>query len=175
MPHLPDEIWLQIIHYVPPADLWRNMRLTSKQMLRCTEDYVSKGSGMLEEMTIGLAFSLAAGPHHRWYDVRGTITFSFVEVNKHNQDYARFGSCQVHPPRMIDRGVEQWRQISTGGPGERQEWRLQHGRDSTKLVKLRKLVADADGVYCDWRELFDAYYGQKQRDVYGRVVPHQQI
>ncbi|KAK3677494.1 hypothetical protein LTR78_002344 [Recurvomyces mirabilis] len=170
MPHIPDEIWLQIIDYVPAADLWNNMRLASKQLLRCVEDYVSKAPGMLEDFTIGLAFSLAAGPHHRWYDVRGTITFSFVALNKHNHDYARFARCLVHPQRMFDRGIEQWRRISSGGPGERQDWRLQHSIDSTKLVKLRKVIADADGVYCDWRELFDAYYKQQQRDVYGRII-----
>ena len=72
---------------------------------------------------------------------------------------------------MTDRGIEQWRRISTGGPGERQEWRSQHGRDSVKLIRLRKVVCDATGLYCDWRALLDAHLNQIQRDVYGRVIP----
>lgn len=63
--------------------------------------------------------------------------------------------------------MEQWRQITPTGVVSNIEWAVQFGyQGEVKDVQLRKLVVanresgrDAgEGVWCDWREMFDAYF-----------------
>jgi len=117
--------------------------------------------------SIGLKTSLGAGTHHRWYDVRGTITFSFQHFNRHDLQYAFFGAPLVHPQSCTARAMEQWRQIAATCVGPNIEWAVQFGyQGEVKDVQLRKLVVangesgrDAgDGIWCDWREMLDAYF-----------------
>ncbi|EMC91394.1 hypothetical protein BAUCODRAFT_326680 [Baudoinia panamericana UAMH 10762] len=160
MPHLPDEIWLQILNYLPPLDIWRSVHLTNTQLASAAEEAMLKR--IIESFTIGLSFSLGAGSRHRWYDIRGTITFQFKEINKHNPQYVLFGSLRVHPDHAYSRAMERWKRMSADGLGGRQEWRVQYGDEGPlKMVRLPKLiVADKEGIFCDWKELFDVYFAE---------------
>lgn len=109
-----------------------------------------------------MQFSLGTGSHHRWYDVRGNITFTFRQFNRFNDQYALFGECLVHPQGAYARAMEQWKRICVNGVGERVEWKVQEGfSGEVRAVRLPKLVIEGEGrgLYVDWREMFDAYYG----------------
>lgn len=63
--------------------------------------------------------------------------------------------------------MERWHQIAAKGVGPDVEWSVQFGyQGEVKDVRLWKLVVanagsggDAgDGVWCDWREMLDAYF-----------------
>ena len=175
MPHLPDELWLHILAYLPPADIWRTLHPLSRQLSACTEDYLVSPhcSNVLSRFTVGHQFSLSSGSHHRWYDVRGTITFTFKGISKHNARYAWFGSYLVHPQRCNARAMEEWKRMSERGVSGRQEWRVQFGYDGdVRLVRLPKLVllAGEEGVWVDWREMFDAYFAPKADEEGARQV-----
>lgn len=122
-------------------------------------------NGILEKFTVGLQFSLGSGAHHRWYDVRGTITFSFQSLHRHNPQYGEFGACLVHPHACFDRAMERWKRMSAEGLGAQNDWRVQYGYEGQlRVVKLPSLVVkDGDGVWCDWKEMFDAYFGAANR------------
>jgi len=163
MPYLPDELWLRILHHVPPQDIWLGVRPINKQLAACAEDAVT--GEPISKFTVGITLSLAAGQHHRWYDVRASITFTFKEFNERNAQYALFGNCLVHPQNCHDRTMEKWNQITAKGLGDRQEWKVQHGYEGDmRTVRLPRLVvADGEGVWCDWKELFDAYFSTSKR------------
>ncbi|KAK3075706.1 hypothetical protein LTR53_000748 [Teratosphaeriaceae sp. CCFEE 6253] len=161
MIHLPEEIWLQIFTYVLPSDVWSSVRLVSKQFTLYAEDTMTRPQ-VIGRFTTAFRFTLGGGSHHRWYDVRPSMTFSFKEFNKHNPRYALFADCRIHPPGTYVKVMEHWKRLTANnGLGRRQEWRVQHGDEGEvrTVVLARLVVADGEGLWCDWRELFDAYYG----------------
>ncbi|KAK5123896.1 hypothetical protein LTR85_002092 [Meristemomyces frigidus] len=161
--HIPDELWLHILTYLAPKDIWSSARPINQQLTRICSDLLLTDE-IMRKFTVGVSISLGAGTRHRWYDIRGTLTFSFQSFSKHNGQYALFGACLAHPSACYDRAMEKWKRMSADGLGERQEWRVQHGYEGDlKYVRLPKLIVaaeqDGGGVWCDWREMFDAYFG----------------
>lgn len=159
---LPDELWVHILQYLSARDAWKSARLVNRQLSRIILEQLTSAKHM-SRFSIDISVSLGSGSHHRWYDVRGRITFAFQHFNRHNAQYAHFGSCVVHPAGSYARAMEQWKRMCGTGMGERVEWRIQEGVDGeAKIVRLPKLVLDGEGsgLYVDWRELFDAYYGK---------------
>jgi hypothetical protein len=65
--------------------------------------------------------------------------------------------------------MEYWRRISARGStlSERQEWIIQYGYEGhIRRCRLPKLVvpdtcAGDEGLWCDWRELFNTYFAQQ--------------
>lgn len=161
--HLPDELWLHIVSYLEPKDIWSSARPINQQLTRICSNLLLTDEQM-RKFTIGISFSLGAGAHHRWYDIRGTLTFSYHSFSKSNPQFALFSACLAHPSACYDRAIQKWKGMSSGSLGEKEMWRLQHGYEGqVKVVRLPKLVVaseeDGGGVWCDWRELFDACFG----------------
>ncbi|KAK4542036.1 hypothetical protein LTR36_007067 [Oleoguttula mirabilis] len=175
--HLPDELWLHILTHLPAKDVWASARPLTPQLTRLCEE-LATSTNTMRNFTVGISFSLGAGARHRWYDIRGTLTFSFQRFSEYNARYVLFGACLAHPSACYGRAMEKWRGICGGGGGGedgaeglglREEWRVQYGYEGdVKVVRLPKLIvaseADGGGVWCDWRELFDAYYGVLRGD-----------
>ncbi|KAK5705605.1 hypothetical protein LTR17_021550 [Elasticomyces elasticus] len=166
VPHLPNEIWLQILSNLPVSDIWLTIHPVSRQLAGCAEDAIRDWH--FSKFTIALSFSLAAGAHHRWYDVRSSITFTFKAFSTHNPRYALFGSCIVHPQRCFDRAMEEWKRVTGDGVRDDQEWRVQHGyRSEPRSVRLPSLgLADASqgtAIWVDWREMLDAYWSREAK------------
>ncbi|KAK5681516.1 hypothetical protein LTS10_006048 [Elasticomyces elasticus] len=166
VPHLPNEIWLQILSNLPVSDIWLTIHPVSRQLAGCAEDAIRDWH--FSKFTIALSFSLAAGAHHRWYDVRSSITFTFKAFSTHNPRYALFGSCIVHPQRCFDRAMEEWKRVTVDGVRDDQEWRVQHGyRSEPRSVRLPSLgladSAQGTAVWVDWREMLDAYWSPEAK------------
>ncbi|KAK3625477.1 hypothetical protein LTR56_020377 [Elasticomyces elasticus] len=166
VPHLPNEIWLQILSNLPVSDIWLTIHPVSLQLAGCAEDAIKDWH--FSKFTIALSFSLAAGAHHRWYDVRSSITFTFKAFSTHNPRYALFGSCIVHPQRCFDRAMEEWKRVTADGVRDDQEWRVQHGyRSEPRSVRLPSLgladSAQGTAIWVDWREMLDAYWSPEAK------------
>lgn len=155
MESLPDELKLTILSFVSPKDLWRSVRFVNSRYRQYTDEVAAKAH--IPNFSIGLNFTLSSGTHHRWYDVRGTVSTGFVQINKVNQQYALFEVVELLPKSCPGRVREKWKQICASGIGPEQEWRVTFRGDGI-LMKLPSLVmADGDGIWCDWREMLDIY------------------
>ena len=88
------------------------------------------------------------------------MTFYFLSINKHNPQYALFGACTVRPESCHQRTMEKWKQMCVDGVGTRQEWRVQCEDDGeVRIVNLPHLVvAGEEGIWVDWREMFDVFF-----------------
>lgn len=113
---------------------------------------------LISSFTVGVQFSLGSGAHHRWYDIRGSLTFSFTGLSKQDPRYGKFGACLVHPHACFGRAMQKWKEICSAG--KPQSWRVQRGlQGEMRTVRLLKVILDeANEVRCDWRELLDAYF-----------------
>lgn len=83
---LPDELWLQILHYLEPQDVWLNTHKVSRQLESCSEDIIK--NNLIRHFTISLSFTLGTSTRARWYDIRGSTTLRFTRVSQHNPQYA---------------------------------------------------------------------------------------
>lgn len=149
---------MDILQYVEAQSLWQ-CRNVSKQLRECAEDRTLI-SEALKHFTVGVQFSLGSGHRHHWYDIRGTVTFSFAHLNKLNPQYALFNAPLVHPSSYFERAMDRWKPMCARGVGESQEWRVQYGfEDEVRILKLPKTVMGGDeGIWVDWREMMNAYY-----------------
>ena len=155
MDNLPNELKLQILSFLSPADLWRSVRHINANYRQYADEVAAKEH--IPKFQIGLNFTLSSGTHHRWYDVRGTVHTGFVSVNKVNPQYALFEVTEVLPKSCPGRVREKWKQICASGFGPEQEWRVTFRGDGI-LMKMPNLVlSNGDGVWCDWREMLDGY------------------
>lgn len=157
MPDLPSEIWLEICRFAEAKDLYLSLRPVNKQIFACAEDVLQ--SEIIPHFTINLSFSLGTGSHHRWYDVRGSITLSFRSVSKYNKQYALFDKITYQPQACQQRAGERWNQICSAGVGSDNEWRVQMEGGPPRTVRMPNLIISHDhGAWCDWREMLEAYF-----------------
>ncbi|TKA47377.1 hypothetical protein B0A55_13284 [Friedmanniomyces simplex] len=156
MPHFPDEIWLNILEYLSPSDVWTSLHRASKQLQRCAEDILTREP--LTKFTVGLGFVTS------WHRHPGTIAFTFKDLNKHNPEYACFASCIVYPQHYYDCAMQIWsHHLAQGFPEDNTRgWRVQHGYEGRVVFMALPNLAVVDGepgVWVNWRELFNAYWG----------------
>lgn len=170
MDRLPDEIHLHILSYVPPSDLWTNVRHVNRQYSKYADEVASKQH--VPKFSIGLNFTLSTGSTHRWYDVRGTVTTSFCHINKMNPQYALFEITDVIPTAAKARVLEKWKRLCAAGFGREQDWRVTFRGDGI-LVKMPNLVLSADdGIWCDWREMLERYLARRVEAWDGLARPY---
>ncbi|KAK3072530.1 hypothetical protein LTR53_006666 [Teratosphaeriaceae sp. CCFEE 6253] len=160
MLYLPSEVWLQVFSYCSLQDIWVTLRRLNRQLAACAED-VTIQSTLLSRFTVAIRFPLeptGTDGEPREQVTLSTITFTFRELSSYNPTYALFGSCLVHPRRHYAQATQHWEWLAANQLGE-QQWRVQHGYEGeVRIVRLpRLIVAEGEGVWCDWRELFDAY------------------
>ncbi len=122
MGRLPEELLLHILSYLSPVDLIYNIRHVSHRYLHLSDEVAS--TQHIPNFSIGLNFTLSSGSHHRWYDVRGTITTTFRHISKTHPQYALFEVTDVLPKANQARVTEKWKQLSAQGFGVGQEWRV---------------------------------------------------
>lgn len=155
---LPDEIWLQVLCHLDSQDLWLNIRKVNKQLRACAEDHGIRN--IVPDSTVGVTFSLGSNTQHRWYDIRGTLTFNCLDLDPQGW-YARLDLCRVHPQGLRERAIGRWSKICSDGLDPKQEWRVQCGvQGEMRRVRLPGAVArDGNEVHVHWREMLDVYYG----------------
>jgi len=161
MLYLPDELWLQIVAALRPDDLWI-LHQTSRQLQRVVEEVWQSPRGPISIFLVGPQFSLGSGSHHRWFDVRVTITFTFQSFSSGNPQYAKFGSSLVVPEGYCKPALEKWKRMCRRGIGDRQDWRVQCGYEGDlrvlKLPHLQLVGDEGVGLWVDWREMFNIYF-----------------
>ena len=156
---LPDEILLEIFRETDPRTLWLSIRNVNQQFRACAEDIVR--SELIRRFTVGLNYTLGSGSHHRWYDIRGSITLSFKQMSRLNPQYALFEKLSIRPEACNGRAWEKWNRMCAGGFGAEQEWRVQLDDRDPRVVRMPKLViSHKHGLWCDWREMLNAYFSQ---------------
>lgn len=169
MDELPDEIKLHILSYLSPQELWQSARNINDQWKSYADEIATKQH--IPKFTIGIHFTLGSGQTHRWYDVRGTITTSYRNINKINPQYALFQLTEALPTASESRVVEKWKQLCASGFGPEQEWRVTFNGDGL-LMKMPNLVLSADdGIWCDWREMLEGYMLRHPQAWEGHVRP----
>nr|POE48391.1 hypothetical protein CFP56_71021 [Quercus suber] len=158
LPPIPNEIWIQILHHLSLQDFWLSARLLNRQWRTYVE--IHSLETLVSRSTIGVSLSLGNGAHHRWYDVRATLTFSYIGTSPQNPRCARFGKCSVQPHHQCDRSMKVWQKMCQIGLNRKQEWRLQCG-DEGELRKTRLpdvALGEDDTLHIDWRKLLTAYF-----------------
>lgn len=159
LPHLPDELWLEVLAHLDWLTLWQTRAVHPK--FRVEAERIAIAS-VLPNLSLSTTYTLGSGTRHRWYDVRATITLSFAAMNTHNPEFALYQLAQVHPTSFHDRALEKWRPMCSRGLDAALDWQISDPQ-STCTGRLGKLVAaDDGGIWCDWRELMLAWV-QKQR------------
>ena len=151
-PHLPTELWLQILSFLPVQDVWSSTRLVNNELLICSESYLRD---LLRTSSIGISLSLnTVGRNQRWYDQRRTVTFTGLRIN--DSDIV-FGNCTVFPATCIARAHKSWRHLRID---DELRWRVELGEGSElRTVKLAGLVFGngREEMSCGWRKLCSAY------------------
>lgn len=157
IPSLPTEIWLEIFKNVPAQQIWTSLQHVNKEFQACSRDTIQ--AEVLLNFIISMSFTLGAGTHARWYDIRGSITLGFSSMSKHNPQYALFDKMHLLPESCHQRAWEKWNQICSAGVGESLDWRVAMQDGPVRTVKMSKLViSHKHGAWCDWREMLDAYF-----------------
>ena len=152
---LPEELRLLILSYLSISDLWLKARYINDRYRNYVEEVAAKE--LLPKFSIDLNFTLGSGSTHRWYDIRGTVHHRFKEINRPNPQYALFEISSIWPHGSHDRVSETWKRMCASGFGPEQEWRVTF-KGTGLLMKMPKLVlADQDGLWCDWQEMLDGY------------------
>lgn len=157
LPYLPDELWLEILTQIPWSTLWFTLRAVHPKFR--TEIEKQAITTLLPKFTVALTYTLGSGVRHRWYDVRATITLSFVSMNKHNPGFALFRLSTVHPPNFHDRALEKWRGMCARDlcPAGL-DWQLSC-EGATRKANLEKVVAAEEAaLWCDWKEVLDRWF-----------------
>lgn len=158
---IPDELWLLILEHLSAKDVWASARHVNERLSRIATDQLMRADHV-SRLSIGVSFSLGSGSHHRWFDIRGTITFSFQHFDERDSQYAVFGSLLVHPQESYAVALRKWETIRTHTSRAGEQWKVQEGADGeVKVVRLQNLIVVGPGheLYVDCKELFDAYYG----------------
>ncbi|RMY18358.1 hypothetical protein D0867_05381, partial [Hortaea werneckii] len=142
---LPDELWLLITEYLAAKDVWASVRHVNERLSRIATDQLMRADHV-RRLSIGVSFSLGSGSHHRWFDIRGTITFSFQHFKEHNSRYAIFGSLLVHPQESYAVAMRKWETICSKGIRAGEQWKVQEGvHGEVKVVRLQNLVVVGPG------------------------------
>nr|POE63437.1 hypothetical protein CFP56_04340 [Quercus suber] len=157
LPHLPNEIWIQVLHHLSLQDLWLNTRLLNRQWRVYVE--IHSLQDLVPGFLVGVSLSLGSGAHHRWYDIRATLRFSYMGISDEHPLCAKFGMCSVQPKHQTSRSLKVWQKMCQAGLSRKQEWRLQYG-DEGELRKTRLpdvTLGEDNTLYIGWKKLLTAY------------------
>lgn len=157
VPVLPIELWLEVLKYVDPSDLWLSARSVSRNFRTYAEDVAA--AQLIQRFSISLKFTLGSSNRRHWYDSRGSVRFQFKKISKHNPQYAEFDAINVLPEACSQQAWEKWNRICVDGIGPHNSWRVKIDDDEDVDACLPKLIiSQKHGIWCDWREMLNVYY-----------------
>lgn len=149
MPHLPNEIWLEIITSCDPRDLWLSVRTSNRQLSDCVEQYVK--DEVLPQITMTLHFALPS------YDIRqpmrGMAIFHHtkcIQSDRHTGSQDRVSYClsRTEPEHYLERFLDRWegmREKADGSLGDSLLWDVQLGDRIVKIgLKEGQIVVTQD-------------------------------
>ncbi|KAF2774187.1 hypothetical protein EJ03DRAFT_1928 [Teratosphaeria nubilosa] len=174
MVYLPDELWLHILSFVPPAVIWTNCLLINRQLYRLGQTYAK--DELLPRFRLSRTMSLASGSHHRWYDLWGTITFHIPTLQSCTKScsgsasgYVLFSEYSASPVKLQERVLLKWRSMAVQSPNAKarpREWKVQFGDEDVNVRTLTTVdvLGDSDGaeIRVNWRELLSQYWGWRK-------------
>lgn len=157
MSTLPSELLLEIFRYTPPSTLW-SIRSSSKQFKICAED--TARTEVVPLISINLVFSLGSGSHHRWYDVRATMTFGYSHFDKQDPSRSTFRLENVRPDRCGPQAVEKWMHLRDEDAHNVDIWQVGFN-DATRAMPLHQLqIENIDGsveISFNWHAMLQRF------------------
>lgn len=164
MVYLPAEVWMQIVSYASPRDLWINLRKTNSQLRRCVDQHFI--DSIISELSLVLAFGLPC------YDarnpLRGKAVFYPAEIKSADPDRVTFSMAAVEPAHYEDQFLVRWdrlRESNCGSLPSSLEWSMcLNGRTSTVRVKNPEAAAQVERtmegsiVSFEWRHTLGSYF-----------------
>ncbi|USW57706.1 Putative F-box domain-containing protein [Septoria linicola] len=135
LPNLPEELLLHIFTFVEPQELWLSIRGVSKLFSRIIESHLKTSAAPY--FVIGVNYTLGAGAHHRWYDVRASVFLSYNSIDRENDDLAFFDKMTVHPEPYYDRAIKKWKEIAATGTDPETMWRVQLRNGNPRTCEMR--------------------------------------
>jgi hypothetical protein len=170
MPHLPEEVWVEILSYVDPCTLWWSVQHVNKSFRSRTHDLALKK--LVPKFKLVCTFPGRRSP--RWRD-ECRFFFQYETINKNEPQYAYYkvlSSVRTSPIVNVsdllndlkDPNIscdETWavcfrRKIGTGGIRKKGIVDCYNG-------PLDVIVSDVGGVWCDWKGALDTYFRAHKR------------
>ncbi|KAK6391672.1 hypothetical protein LTR65_004166 [Meristemomyces frigidus] len=144
MPYLPNEIWLDIVAYCDPRDLWLSLRPSNRQLSDCVEQYFR--DELLPQTVISLPIALPT------YDIRqpmrGKAVFQYTECARgegQSKDRVSYCFSKTEPWHYQAQFLDRWqgmREKADGRLVDKLRWDIQL-IDKTVTVGLKEARIDA--------------------------------
>ncbi|KAK5121608.1 hypothetical protein LTR85_004780 [Meristemomyces frigidus] len=169
MPYLPNEIWLDIIAYCDPRDLWLSLRTTNRQLSECVEQYF--GDDVLPKTVTSLPIALPT------YDIRqpmrGKAIFHHTRSNQSNEqasnrDRASYSLSKTDPEHYRAQFLDRWegmREKAGGKLGDHLRWDMQlndkvvtMGLKEARIEPHQTVGAEAAQLSFDWKPTMSRFF-----------------
>lgn len=163
LPHLPPELWLHILTFLPLPTLFLILRQVHPLLKSEIETHTL--ASQLPAFTLSHTFSLTSGQRHRWYDVRATVTLVWAgrlsedgNVGDGGGKWALLELRGFTPQNYTDRACAKWKAFcGGGGVGAGLEWQAEF-EGQMGVVRLGDVIAEEGEhgevmVWVDWREV----------------------
>lgn len=113
MPQLPTEVWLLIVSYCDPRDLWLSLRQVNRQLLLCAEQYFQEELLPLVELILPVAITT--------YDMRGQTRARAVfhcqrPTLLHRWDRASYCLTRIEPELYRLQFLDRWKRSCDSSP-----------------------------------------------------------
>jgi hypothetical protein len=164
MATLPDELILRILHYSDTRTIWTSVSKASRGLRSCAEDCLR--TEILPRVALDHPFTLGSGQHHRWYDVRSTLSFAFSHVDSENTIQAVFTLEHVTPDWHRDRALAKWQQVADTEDCGGGSWLATlDGRVHTLVMREFETRPCTDGtvISLNWPSIFAQIFPNEAR------------
>jgi len=147
MPYLPNEIWLGIIEYCDPRELWLSLRLTDRQLHECAERYFAHD--ILPQISISLPITLPTydirNPMHGKAILRHCAKLESIAQDDLQSRRAWCSLLETVPGHYYEHFLVRWRAMREREGGllsEKVRWDVQVG-NATLRMRLKDARVDA--------------------------------
>lgn len=164
-PHLPNEIWLQILSHTseeeaPTAkDLWRSLRPASSQLKVCVEQHFH--DAILQHFRLLLPITLPS--YDQRNPLRGHAIF-FPKDNPSENDIVMFKLERTEPEHFLTQFMTRWESMKDSASGLVRDnvwWEVELGRRRQRL-KLRDVrvsgTSEVVRVGTEWKEMMTVFF-----------------